>query len=194
LATAVAVLTCLSASAQTALPCESDFESPDFTPGFLQSDLDWGFDPLTLSVEITDAEAASASQSLALSGSSSFDLTFNNLSTQSIRWIDFYLKPVFSSVDSLPATIAELRSAVADFVAEGSSGQVYVIHGDGLGSGTWVSAQRPIDLSNGHAHDWLRLSYRLDYSQQRWDLFLNDRLALFDLGFLDNSFQQLQQF
>ena len=193
LATA-AVLTCLSASAQTALPYERDFESPDFTPGFLQSDPDWGFDPLTLSVEITDAEAASASQSLALQGSSPFDLDFNDLNTPSIRWIDFYLKPVFSSADSLPATITELRSAVAAFVAEAGSGQVYVIHGDGLGSGTWVSAQRPIDLSNGRAQDWLRLSYRLDYAQQRWDLFLNDQLALFDLGFLDNNFQQLQQF
>jgi len=49
------VLNCLSASAQTVLPYESDFESPVFTPGFLQSDPDWGFDPLTLSVEITDA-------------------------------------------------------------------------------------------------------------------------------------------
>ena len=48
------------------LPYESDFESPNFTPGILQSDPDWAFDPLTLSVEITDAEAASAAQSLAL--------------------------------------------------------------------------------------------------------------------------------
>jgi hypothetical protein len=192
--TAAAVLNCLSACAQTALPYECDFDSPDFTPGFLQSDPDWAFDPLTLSVEITDTEAASASQSLALSGSSSFDLDFNDLSTQSIRWIDFYLKPVFSAANSLPETITELRSAVAAFVAEGGSGQVYVIHGDGFGSGIWVSAQRPIELSNGRAQDWLRLSYRLDYSQQPWDLFLNDQLALFDLGFLDNSFQQLQQF
>ena len=60
---------------------------------------------------------------------------------------------------------------MAAFVAEAGSGQVYVIHGDGFGSGTWVSAQRPIDLSNGRAQDWLRLSYRLDYAQQRWDLF-----------------------
>ena len=194
LAAAAAVLTCLSASAQTALPYESDFESPDFTPGLLHSDPDWGFDPLTLSVEITDAGAASAAQSLALQGNASFDLDFNDPTSQQIRWIDFYLKPVFSSADSLPETITELRSAVAAFVAEAGSGQVYVIHGDGLGSGTWVSAQRPIELSNGRAQDWLRLSYRLDYAQQRWDLFLNDQLALFDLGFLDNSFQQLQQF
>ena len=192
--TAAVFLSCLSVDGQTALPYESDFESPDFTPGILQSDPDWAFDPLTLSVEITDAEAASAAQSLALQGSGPFDLDFNDPKPQSIRWIDFYLKPVFSSADSLPATIAELRSAVAAFVAEGGSGQVYVIHGDGFGSGTWVSAQRPIELSNGHAQDWLRLSYRLDYAQQRWDLFLNDQLALFDLGFLDNSFQQLQQF
>ena len=68
LAIAAAVLACLSVNAQTALPYESDFESPNFTPGFLQSDPDWAFVPLTLSVEITDAEAASAAQSLALQG------------------------------------------------------------------------------------------------------------------------------
>ena len=51
---------CLSATGQTTLPYENDFESPDFTPGILQSDPNWAFDPLTLSVEITDAEAASA--------------------------------------------------------------------------------------------------------------------------------------
>ena len=83
-------------------------------------------------MEITDAEAASAAQSLALQGSSPFDLDFNDPNTPSIRWIDFYLKPVFSSADSLPATIAELRTAVAAFVADGGSGQVYVIHGDGF--------------------------------------------------------------
>ena len=156
--TAAVALSCLNIVAQTALPFVSDFESPDFTLGFLQSDPDWAFDPLTLSVEITDAEVASDAQSLALQGSSPFDLDFNDPSPQSIRWIDFYLKPVFSAADSLPEAIAELRSAVAAFVAEGGSGQVYVVHGDGFGSGTWVSAQRPIQLSNGRAQDWLRLS------------------------------------
>ena len=36
LATA-AFLSCLSVDAQTQLPYESDFESPDFTPGIVQS-------------------------------------------------------------------------------------------------------------------------------------------------------------
>ena len=68
--TTAVFLSCLNVVAQTALPYERDFESPDFTPGIVQSDPDWAFDPLSLSVEITDAEAASAAQSLTLQGSS----------------------------------------------------------------------------------------------------------------------------
>ena len=68
----IVLLLALDAHAQSTLPYESDFESPNFTLGFLQSDPHWAFDPLSLSVEITAAEAASANQSLALQGSTPF--------------------------------------------------------------------------------------------------------------------------
>ena len=73
------------------------------------------------------------------------------------------MKPVFAVATDLPSTIESLRAAVSAFIVQGGEGMVYVIHGNGAGSGTWVSSEYPVVLEDNKAKDWIRMSYRLDY-------------------------------
>ena len=82
---------------------------------------------------------------------STVDFELNDLLPTGIRWIDFYVKPVFSEATDLPSTIESLRAAVSAFVVEGGEGMVYVIHGNGAGSGTWVSSEYPVALEQNEA-------------------------------------------
>lgn len=171
----------------TDLPFETDFEGPEFVPGFLSDTFYSG--PLT--IQVVDDIAASGEQSVEILGKSIVDFELNDLLPAGIRWVDFYVKPVFSVATDLPEMIAGLRSAVSAFVVQGGQGLVYVVHGDGAGSGTWVSSEYPVVLEDNKAKDWMRMSYRLDYGSKTWDLYLDDRLVLFDLGFLDNALTRL---
>ena len=189
----------LSSAGATSIPFEANFESPDFTPGVLVSDPDWFFDSASVSVDIVDTDSMgpvsndSGSQSLTLSGTSRFSLDTDDLLLSSVRWADFYVKPVFVDEAELSFSIGSLQSAVTAFVNDNGQGQVYVVDGDGLGSGEWVSAERPIVLSGDSSQAWMRLAYRIDYASKRWDLYIDDKLVLANLGFLDDDFTKLNQ-
>lgn len=178
------------------LPYANDFESADgyTTTGYLVSDVDWAFDPNLLTVEVTDTQAAHGTQSLLLTGTSNFTLGVVDGLVESYRWIDFYLKPVFVLETELPQQVTSLQPAVTAFVTDGSAGEVFVVDGDGLGGGSWVSSQMPIALQGGTPLDWVRITYRLDYSRKTWDLYVNGQLSLVNMGFLDDSLTELNAF
>jgi hypothetical protein len=198
------VLACIASSlGATDLPFIADFEAPDFTSGFLISDPDWSFNSESLTVEVVDADSISpnelalGSQSLTLTGVGDLTLETNDELEGQVRWVDFYVKPVFVDQADLSFSIGSLQSAVSAFAidgsVDGSVGQVYAVDGDGAGSGMWVAAGVPITLSGETSSEWVRLTYRIDYTNKRWDLFINNQLVLVDLGFLDDEFTQLNQ-
>ena len=137
----------------TDLPFETDFEGPEFVPGFLSDTFYSG--PQT--IQVVDDIAASGEQSLEILGRSTVDFELNDLLSVGIRWVGFYVKPVFSVATDLPEMIAGLRSAVSAFIVQGGQGLVYVVHGDGSGSGTWVSSGYPVVLEDNKAKDWMRM-------------------------------------
>tara|TARA_B110001469_G_C9647811_1_gene328538 strand:+ start:309 stop:3845 length:3537 start_codon:yes stop_codon:yes gene_type:complete len=189
----------VSLNAATTLPYESDFEAPDFTPGILVSDPDWSFDSTLLTVEVIDSDSVSpddanpGAQSLTLTGTDDFMLEAADAGVDQVRWVDFYVKPVFVVETDLTFSIGSYQSAVTGFVIDGSGGQVYAVDGDGSGSGEWVSAEVPIALAGAMSQDWVRLAYRIDYANKRWDLYINNQLVIADLGFLDDGFMQLNK-
>jgi hypothetical protein len=195
----VALACIVSTSGATEIPFIADFEAPDFTPGFLISDPDWSFNSESLTVEVVDADSISpnelalGSQSLTLTGVGDLTLETNDELEGQVRWVDFYVKPVFVDQTDLSFSIGSLQSAVSAFAIDGSVGQVYAVDGDGAGSGIWVSAEVPIVLSGESSTEWVRLAYRIDYANKRWDLFINNQLVLVDLGFLDDEFTQLNK-
>ncbi|MGB0372393.1 MAG: hypothetical protein ACPGN3_13755 [Opitutales bacterium] len=174
-------------------PYVTDFETNEgFTPGLLSSDPDWLFDAATLSVSVIDTDSISGQQSLSLTGTTPFTLNPTDSFADQVRWVDFYVKPVFA--DDTPATIDTLQSAVTAFVKSGATGTVYMLDGDDEPNGAWVSATPPIPLTGDVSANWIRLTYRLDYASKTWGLFIDKQLEATSLGFWDDTFSTLSDF
>ncbi|MDR1279456.1 MAG: hypothetical protein LBK99_01370, partial [Opitutaceae bacterium] len=112
-----------------------------------------------------------------------------------ITWVDFYLKPVFGSLDALPDPAEVAPFMGAGFVLTGSDGsggeggggegEVYSLDGNGMGGGRWVPSGHVVTLEDGVSTDWMRISWRIDYGQKRQDLYVDGILRNADLGFVD---------
>jgi len=184
-------------SAQTAaiLPFETDFESDEgYTLGPLASDgstfgwqLGSGLDASIV------APGAASSQTLSFFGGDWLDLLTDS-GNAPVSWIDFYLKPVFVDPLELSEVIETEQSAVTGFVKVNTQGEVYAIDGDGLGGGNWVPSGELRNLQGDSSADWIRLTYRLDYTTKKWDLFVDGEMVMVDLGFLDQSITSLGSF
>ena len=104
-----------------------------------------------------------------------------------ITFIDFFVRPakvltpergVFLDTDALQVALT----------GAGAAGVLQAFYGDGVGGGYWLStAQGPALEASGRAVDWLRLTTRSDYTQKRWDLYLNGKIIAADLGFVHTT-------
>ncbi|MGJ8653803.1 MAG: PA14 domain-containing protein [Opitutaceae bacterium] len=183
----------LAQNPAVALPYEADFESTDgYTAGPLLSDSEWNLQP-ELSAEIFSFGAI-GNQSLGFTGNYWLGLNSLGLNVGEVTWVDFYLQPVFADSNELLAAIPMGQSAVTGFVKLAAEGEVYVVDGDTLGSGQWLPSGERRALTGNSSEDWVRLTYRLDYVTKQWDLFVDGEMSMTDLGFLDNTPNQLTQF
>jgi hypothetical protein len=167
--------------------------SEGYSAGYLVSDPNWlvDGDPLPLLGDF----GYNASHGVELGAGTSMAIDFFSSQVAMVGWVDFYVKPAFSDSDDLPVSFDLGQAALAGFVRVGESGEVYALHGDGLGNGIWLSTGYVVATNaEGLASDWLRMTYRLDYSTQRWDLFLDDSLQMIDLGFIDANAPPLSGF
>ncbi len=104
-----------------------------------------------------------------------------------ITFVDFFARPakaqtpergVFLDTDALQVALT----------GAGAGGVLQTFYGDGVGGGYWLStAQGPALEASGRAADWLRLTTRSDYTQKRWDLYLNGKIIAVDLGFIHTT-------
>ena len=173
----------------------TDFEAPDYSPGTLVSDPDWSFDSSELDVQVIDLDAASGLQSLSLTGASPFEYASDPLvALPQVLWLDFSLKPVFTDLPESSLSFDAGRTAVTGFVKVNTTGEVYAVDGDGQGSGQWTATGSTATLSGDQSQDWLRLTYRLDYSTKTWDLFVDGELIAVDLGFLNTDAARFETF
>lgn len=103
-------------------------------------------------------------------------------------WLDLMVRPALGNMADLPS-LAPGRSALSGFVQVGSTGELHVFDGDSTtpGSGRWRATGVRLTRSPDGAFVPLRLTYRVDYSARRWDLFVDERLVWADLGFADDS-------
>ncbi len=187
----LAPLTAMS-QAPVLLPFDTDFEVVDgYSVGPLTVDNWWQLGS-RLDASILTPGAASA-QALSFSGDEALSI-LTNASGASVSWVDFYLKPIFLESQDLPETFESEQSAVTGFVKVNPQGEVYAVDGDGLGGGEWKQSDVLRDLDGDRSLDWIRLSYRLDYTSKKWDLFVEGALVMADLGFLDATVSELTSF
>jgi hypothetical protein len=183
----LAFLMPLIAQTEVALHFETDFESGEgYALGPLASDNWWQFGgELEASIVAPGWDSA---QALSFSGADWLWLPMN-ATAEPVIWIDFYVKPIFVEAAELPQGIDSEQTAVTGYAKTDTLGEVYVVNGDGYGSGQWIASGflTPLAADGNSATDWIRLTYRLDYFTKRWDLFIDGQLHLHDLGFLDNT-------
>ncbi|MEM7673068.1 MAG: hypothetical protein AAF212_06985, partial [Verrucomicrobiota bacterium] len=176
------------------IPYETDFEDSDgIASGQLESVLNWTVDDGLSVSGVTDAASGDQSLELLLGGEFSIDL-LNTEGFEEVGWVDFYIKPAVMYESELPDLILPYRSAITGFVDSGDIGKVFVIDGDGVGSGSWIPADFSFSISEERALEWMRLTYRLDFLSKTWDLFVDGEFAEADIGFLDDEVSSITDF
>jgi hypothetical protein len=139
---------------------------------------------------VTNTGFFSGSQSVLLAANTPptiISQTFSQFTGQSILFVDFYSRPT-ANADVTLATLFDAESSRVGFAKVGSSGEVYAYNGNGVGGGSWVGSGYtvPVDAA-GQAQNWVRFTFRQDYTAKKWSLFVNGALAAYDLGFRDNT-------
>ncbi|RRK01627.1 beta-glucosidase [Opitutaceae bacterium TAV3] len=139
----------------------------------------------------------SSNQTLSLLGKGWLNFTPQNPGQYPVTWIDFYTRPIFSPDEELAKLKNIKRAVVTAFVQVDTNGELYAVNGDGKGGGEWIASGYRVPLATDgskRSANWLRVSYRIDYLQKRWDLFADGNLVLFNLAFVDNTQSGFSQF
>ncbi len=179
----------LPLAAQVALPVNIDFESPEsYTTGSLHGQQGWAV--TAGSADVTSTAAYSGSRSVMLnSGATAAHITqsFAQLASQPVIFTELYARPV-ADADPTLATTFDAESSRVAFVKSGTLGELYAFDGNGSGGGMWKATGWRVALNGSNqATAWLRLSWRIDFTAQRWDLYANGAMVAHDLGFRDNT-------
>ncbi|MDD2762467.1 MAG: Ig-like domain-containing protein [Opitutaceae bacterium] len=183
-------------SVLASLPYTADFEASEgYTAGPLNEQLGWNVDQGDAGVT---AEAAfSGAHSVVLSPGTplaKIAQTFAPLAGQEIVFVDFFAKPV-ADADLSAATTFEVESSRTVLVRTGPGGELWAFNGDGQGGGQWQATGFVAPLGrDGQAQHWIRLTLRLDFVHQTWDLSANGALVAADLAFRDRTRTALTAF
>lgn len=184
----------LSAAGQATLPYITDFDpSFGFTLGPLNGQQGWVV--LAGSADITNTTSYLGTQSIALEPGSTAPMVGIPFAApspaQPVIYVDCILKPVASSSIS---SFIYLDTSLAVLVRNDGAGggQIFALDGS-LG---WVPtpAVFAINNSNNTATDWMRLTFRLDFTAKTWDLYYNGAFVAHDVAFLDDSLTYLPFF
>jgi hypothetical protein len=124
---------------------------------------------------VTDAVSFQGEQSLRVAPESSVDRMFETGATT--VYLDGWFLP---SLSSTYLDLAETGPASALFLFHTTQGLV-ALDGDGNGGGVWIPAGFTA------LGDFVRLTVRLNFAVQNWDLFVNENQVLAGYGFKDDS-------
>ncbi|HWA08543.1 MAG TPA: Ig-like domain-containing protein [Opitutaceae bacterium] len=167
-----------------ALPYRASFEGTEsYRAGELQGQQGWSV--TQGGAEVTGAAAFDGARSLELKAGTTTAVvrqTFAVPSAPATTFVDFFARAT-AGVSPMDGCNFDVGGAGLAFVREGSGGRWQAWRGDGAGGGVWISAGDMIPLeANGRPTRWTRLTMRISYARQTWDLYVDGQLALFDLG------------
>ena len=139
---------------------------------------------------MTGSDAANGSQSVQLAPGNPpavIEQLFAPGSNQTIEFFDFFAKPVAGPTLGLSSTFTVEQSEFA-FLLSNSQGVLEVFSGNGSGGGAWTATPFVAPLGAGQeAANWVRLTARLDFSRQLWDLYANGTMIAADIPFISQS-------
>lgn len=174
----------------------ADFEtSESYSTGTLHGQNGWTVPQGTVAVVAGANFSGSQGVTLATgSPLSQLGRAFSQFSSTSVVFIDFYAKPT-AHTTAADSTQFDAESSSARFVKIGAAGEVFVLDGDGSGGGSWVATGKTLAINgSGEASDWVRFTFRQDYTAKTWDLYVNGAMTAHGLGFKDDTKTALTQF
>ncbi len=181
---------------QISLPYETDFEVVDgYNDGVAPGQSPWIVGNSGALVTLADFASDAQGVEFPLGSSGFLTASFPGSTVSAVTFVDFYLKPVAGPFESLPLSASDVTSAMSGLVDDEGTGWLYVVHGDGQGSGQWQRVPHEFSLTaDGVSTSWVRFTYRLNYTTKTWDLYLDNKLVATDLRFLDDLLDAFTQF
>jgi hypothetical protein len=169
------------------LPYLNDFETADgFALGSLDGQVGWSVTQGAANVSNT---AYSGSQGIQLVGGSPVAIAqepFASSPNETIVFCDFYALPA-AETSITSSTIFTAEQAQFGFQQSNGQGILQVFQGNGNGGGTWVATNFSIPLnSSNQAQNWVRLTARLDFTKETWDIYANGNMIAYDIPFIKN--------
>ena len=177
---------------------ETDFEVTEgYEIGLLNGQLDWEAHKF---VKIDDVTPYSGSQLIWSSPglANDFSLAFDSVTPTSKLYVDFYLSPsVAASFDDLPQKLTDSSVAVSSLVNVGNGlGELVVVDGDGEGGGAWQTTGYYVIIEDEYnfVSRYIWFVYELDYTDLKYNLYIDGVLAASDIDFLSPVLNQFTQF
>jgi len=172
----------LNAEGQVTLPYATDFgPSLGFTRGSLNGQHNWIV--LSGSAHITTRVSDLGTQSVVLragSPAAMIGLPFSVPWPSQLVYVDCLIKPVASTVAS---SLINLDTSLVALMRNGSQGQIFVYDGT-----QWIATPAVFALnSDSTSLDWMRLTFRLDFTAKTWDLYFDETLAAHGVAFNDKT-------
>ena len=190
---ALGLMTTGSLRAQEPLPYESGFESGEgFEKGDLNGQGGWQVErgKATISGGGLDGGQALTVEPSDPNGQVSLYL---ERPESSVVFSDFWVKPAAGEpIDD--SQFADLEGAITGFFKFDARGYLYVLDGDGEGGGTWVAASSPVLTVEGGTPDFVRITIRQDFDSKTWDIAVDGKLQLVNLGLWDSDVEYLGRF
>lgn len=158
-------------------PYTTGFESGQgFSIGLLNGQGNWFSCIGSSGVNIIGALAYDGTQSVdlpAANPTNSVIKHFTAMPGQPITYLDFFVKPAFTSgLNS--STYIDVGSAQIGFLQDTeSSGRLQVLTANSQGAALWLTVGPPVALTGQIATNWQHITLRLNYSTRQWDLYLN---------------------
>jgi hypothetical protein len=100
---------------------------------------------------------------------------------QTVMYADCLIKPAIGPYIS---SFIDLDTSLAVFIRNGTQGQVFTFDGT---SWTPTAAVFALNSDNATSSNWLRLTFRVDFSAKTWDLYFNNVFVATNVAFIDKS-------
>ncbi len=113
-------------------------------------------------------------------------LTYVQAMQEAIAYAKFRIKPVCYLQEELPDTTSTDISSQIAFVydpnAGDDQGELFILTETTGGDLAWTSTGYvfPLEASSAAAQDWMELTFRLNYTAGKWDLYVNGVLLIID--------------
>lgn len=162
------------------LPYLTDFESgAGYTLGSLQGQRGWLVERGTAQIIAPDASAGTQSAHLDPSAPPALlSQDFFPITSEPVQFFDFFARPVAAAAPTATFTV---EGAQFGFLLSAGQGRLQVFRPDQAGGGAWTPTPftAPLTTSQRTTH-WVRLTARLDFARQTWDLYGDARLVAAD--------------